>query len=79
MRSQLADEDLKEDGKTLRDIHPTEWAFSLGMLQVMQNGRREDKKHTDGGASLLHLGLSLFGRRSREALAGRSGYAPRYT
>ncbi len=63
LQSQLADEDLKKDGETLRDNHPNEWLFNFGMLQVMQPGRREDWKHIDGGASLLHLGLGLFGHR----------------
>lgn len=38
--------------------------FDLVMLQVMvPEQHRDDDKHCDGGASLLHIGLSLHGRR----------------
>ena len=66
LRAELAnrsDDDIKEDGKKLRDTHPTEWLFNYGMVQVMQPGQRADWKHIDGGASFLHLGLGLFGNR----------------
>ena len=34
------------------------------MIQVMQpSDRREDPRHCDGGASLLHMALGLFGER----------------
>ena len=39
--------------------------FEFGMIQAMTpSSLREDPRHFDGGASLLHLGLSLFGNRS---------------
>ena len=35
------------------------------MIQAMKpSSFREDPRHSDGGASLVHLGLSLFGNRS---------------
>ena len=48
--------------------------------QVLKVGRREDGWHTDGGASLLHAGLTIFGSRqllvkvtNQERLAQRPG------
>ena len=32
----------------------------------MRPGSRRDKRHVDGGASLIHLGLSVFGTRTLE-------------
>ena len=39
-------------------------AFVYASAQVLRLGEREDVWHTDGGASLLHAGLTLFGTRS---------------
>jgi hypothetical protein len=65
LRQALANHDkLKADGKKLRDVHPREWLFSFGMLQVMKPGERTDWYHIDGAASFLHLGLGLFGNRT---------------
>ena len=41
-------------------------AFAYGLTQVMLNGKRRDPKHYDGGASLLHMGLTIFGARDLE-------------
>ena len=38
-------------------------AFAYASLQVLKVGEREDGWHTDGGASLLHAGLTIFGSR----------------
>jgi hypothetical protein len=62
--AKYSDEELKADGMKLRDVHPADWIFNYGMIQVMKPGRREDWKHIDGGASLLHLGLGLCGKRT---------------
>ena len=37
--------------------------FAYAILQVMTPGERHDPEHYDGGASLLHGGLTIFGRR----------------
>ena len=39
-------------------------AFVYATAQVMAIGEREDGWHTDGGASLLHAGLTIFGSRT---------------
>ena len=38
-------------------------AFAYASVQVCKVGEREDGWHTDGGASLLHAGLTIFGSR----------------
>ena len=37
--------------------------FAYATVQVMEPGERRDKKHFDGGASLLHMGITIFGER----------------
>ena len=55
---------MGENGQRVRDVNPREWMFEFGMIQVMQpEPYREDRKHCDGGASLVHMGFSLFGER----------------
>ena len=39
-------------------------AFVYASAQVMKVGERAGQWHTDGGASLLHAGLTLFGSRT---------------
>ena len=41
-------------------------AFAYAILQVMTPGERHDPEHYDGGASLLHGGLTIFGSRGLE-------------
>ena len=41
-------------------------AFAYVSIQLMQPGAREDGWHTDGGCSLLHASVTLFGTRSVE-------------
>ena len=41
-------------------------AFAYVSIQLMQPGVRDDGWHTDGGCSLLHASVALFGTRSVE-------------
>ena len=41
-------------------------AFAYASIQLMQAGERNDGWHTDGGTSLLHASLTIFGTRSVE-------------
>ena len=43
------------------DIHS--WAADLGVLQLMKPTPRADPLHYDGGASFIHVGLTLWGKR----------------
>ncbi len=45
-------------------------AFAYSTIQVMRPGPRTDPQHYDGGASLLHMGLTLFGARDLECWYG---------
>ena len=47
-------------------------AFAYASIQLMQPGARDDGWHTDGGCSLLHASVTLFGTRSVEvAMQGK--------
>ena len=39
-------------------------AFVYASIQLMQPGERDDGWHTDGGCSLLHASVTIFGTRS---------------
>ena len=54
--SENAQEFLKDD---LADT-----CLAYAVIQVMQPSVRSDPPHCDGGASLLHAGLTLYGRRN---------------
>ena len=41
-------------------------AFAYASVQLMQPGVRDDGWHTDGGCSLLHASVTIFGTRSVE-------------
>ena len=41
-------------------------AFAYASIQLMQPGARNDGWHTDGGCSLLHASVTIFGTRSVE-------------
>ena len=47
-------------------------AWVYASVQVLKVGARSDGWHTDGGASLLHAGLTVFGKRALEARVRRS-------
>ena len=62
----LADCDLGENGRKLRDSTADDFVekvFHFVMLQPMDRPTARTKKHCDGGASILHMGLSLYGER----------------
>ena len=50
--------------------------FAYAILQVMTPGERHDPEHYDGGASLLHGGLTIFGRRGLEMQTAAVAAAP---
>ena len=41
-------------------------AFAYASIQLTQPGARDDGWHTDGGCSLLHASVTIFGTRSVE-------------
>ena len=55
------DEDLRDN------------ALVYASVQVMKVGVREDGWHTDGGASLLHAGVTIYGSRRLQVRLGHDG------
>jgi len=53
-----------ENGSFLLKTPAADWAFDLGAIQLMRSNSRRDPVHFDGGASFLHMGLTLYGVRS---------------
>ena len=62
--SGLPEEFLKSNGMLFLEEDFADNAFVYATAQVMAIGEREDGWHTDGGASLLHAGLTIFGSRT---------------
>ena len=59
----LGKEDLVQNGKEIMESNPSSWINHFVILQFMKPDVRQDEPHFDGGASLLHMGLTLWGRR----------------
>ena len=63
-RKELPSEFLRANGGVLLEEDFADNAFVYASVQVLKIGEREDGWHTDGGASLLHAGVTLFGSRT---------------
>ena len=48
----------------------TKNAFCYAVIQAMKPGQRFDPDHCDGGASILHMGITIFGERKLIAWLG---------
>ena len=51
------------NGRAFQTDSIGEWAFSLGAMQVLSRGARQDPPHWDGGCSYFHMGICLWGQR----------------
>ena len=60
----LPEEVLGSNGRDFLTSCFTDTALCYATIQVMKGGQRYDPGHFDGGASLLHAGLTLFGQRA---------------
>ena len=60
----LKKSDRGQNGAQFLASSALDWAFDLGALQLMRANDRLDPVHFDGGASFLHVGLTLFGERA---------------
>ena len=69
-RQNLPAEFLAANGSPFVNEDFADNAFVYASIQLMKVGAREDGWHTDGGASLLHASLTLFGSRAVEMKAG---------
>ena len=54
---------LGQNGAELVEECFSETTFAYTTIQIMKTGARFDPKHFDGGASLLHGGVTIFGSR----------------
>ena len=64
--------DLRKNGRHFFDTCFSDTALTYGVLQVMKPSERYDPAHFDGGASLLHGGLTIFGTRHLECKVAAS-------
>ena len=65
----LSPADRGRNGDDFLEMDLSEWFASCGELAIAKPGSQEDgfwaePEHKDGGASVLHLGLTLYGRRA---------------
>ena len=65
-RQNLPEEFLATNGIKFVDEDFADNAFVYASVQLLKVGAREDGWHTDGGASLLHASLTVFGSRAVE-------------
>ena len=68
----LPSDTLSENGLYFFQANPLQLFPAFPVIQIMTaTPKRDDEPHFDGGASILHAGLTLWGRRSlRLFLAG---------
>jgi hypothetical protein len=64
VRLGLPPEFLSSNGTTFMEEDFADNAFVYATVQLMKIGGREDGWHTDGGASLLHAAVTIFGSRT---------------
>ena len=63
---------VKMNGDPIMEEDFAHNAFAYASIQIMEPGARNDGWHTDGGCSLLHAAVTLWGTRSLEvALEGK--------
>ena len=61
--AKLSIDDLGISGRHFCSTPPMDWFNFFATIQAMHVGKRSDKEHFDGGASIVHMGLSLWGER----------------
>ena len=71
----FAVEDRGRNGDDFLAASVEEWCASCGELAFVEPGSQEEgfwaePEHLDGGASILHLGMTLYGRRLLECRTG---------
>ena len=69
MRKAVGQDNMPEylyavNGKPILEEEFADNAFAYASIQVMKPGQRDDGWHTDGGSSLLHASVTLFGTRT---------------
>ncbi len=59
----MTPQELGLNGQAFLDNDILDWVADLGAMQLMSPTDRSDPQHYDGGASFIHLGVTLFGSR----------------
>ena len=62
----MPEELVNKNGKPILEEDFAHNAFAYASIQLMAPGARDDGWHTDGGCSLLHAAVTLWGTRSVE-------------
>ena len=71
-RDGMPDTIAQMNGQPILEEDFADNAFAYASIQLMQPGVRDDGWHTDGGCSLLHASVTLFGTRTVEvAMQGK--------
>ena len=61
------DQALGDNGKHFMETPINHWFLTAGQVHIFRNpGKLTEAAHYDGGASVLHMGLTLYGRRNLE-------------
>ena len=60
----LPDHIVSPNGKPIMEEDFAHNVFAYASIQIMEPGARDDGWHTDGGCSLLHAAVTLWGTRS---------------
>ena len=62
----MPSEIYNKNGQPILEEEFADNAFAYASIQLMRPGARDDGWHTDGGCSLLHASVTIFGTRSVE-------------
>ena len=65
-REGMPSEIYNKNGQPILEEEFADNAFAYASIQLMRPGARDDGWHTDGGCSLLHASVTIFGTRSVE-------------
>ena len=72
--SHMSDEELGNNGRHFRDSALEAWFLSAAEMHIFeQPGLLEEDAHMDGAASILHMNLTYFGRRTLHCWEGKAG------
>jgi hypothetical protein len=72
--ARMTKEEQGKNGNHFLETDMDEWCLTSGELNVLRPGSGDDlwaePEHLDGGASVLHMGVTLFGRRHIRCVQG---------
>ena len=73
----FSEEELGLNGKHYLATPWESWFLTAGELHIFDNpGQLREERHKDGGASILHLNITLYGRRVLECFTNQSASEP---